>query len=395
MPVDRPFRLVAVMTHPVQYLAPWFRFIHRERREIDLKVIYVSEPAPAQQGVGFGTEFEWDVPLREGYPNVVLRPPNPSDHFGYDRFLGLDASEVGDAIVASRPDAALINGWHSISLVRAIFTCRRRGIPLLYRGDSNLSGRGRDLAYLPWRLKTRWWLSRFDRYLSVGARSREYLQSFGHRNGKIFDSPHAVDNQLFLSGASSFLTRTGRARARSEWGLSTAADVVLFVGKLEEHKRPLDLVRAASALPNAAILVVGAGPLENECRRLARELGVEAVFPGFLNQSQLGKAYAVADCLAVTSTWETWGLVVNEALATGLPAVVSDRVGCAPDLIEPGSTGAVYPFGDITSLTRALEETLAKTKSRRAMRDACRETVRGYSFEAATEGLSAAIRSLE
>ena len=84
---------------------------------------------------------------------------------------------------------------------------------------------------------------------------------------------------------------------------------------------------------------------------------------GFLNQSQLGEPYALADCLTLPSDFpETWGLVVNEALATGLPCVVSNAVGCAPDLIRDGETGYVYPLDDI----EALAMTLAKVRHRNA-----------------------------
>ena len=91
---------------------------------------------------------------------------------------------------------------------------------------------------------------------------------------------------------------------------------------------------------------------------------MRAWWAGFLNQSQLGEAYAIADCLVLPSDWgETWGLVVNEAMATGLPCVVSDRVGCGPDLVVPGVTGDVVPFGDVPALSAALQK-LRKARDR-------------------------------
>ena len=89
---------------------------------------------------------------------------------------------------------------------------------------------------------------------------------------------------------------------------------------------------------------------------------------GFVNQSELPAVYASADVLVLPSDGqETWGLVVNEAMACGVPAVVSDAVGCGPDLIEPGRTGATFPFGDIAALAAAIEERpVVRPPSRRA-----------------------------
>ena len=381
-------RLTVVMTHPIQYYSPWFRFIASDVSDLELTVLYASEPSPSQQGAQFGTDFVWDIPLREGYRSKVLRPTTADADFGSERFWGVNVSEVGAAIEQSKPDAVLVSGWHSITLVRAILACRRRRIPLLYRGDTHLAGRGWSPL---WRARTRWLLGRFDRYLSVGTRVREYLRSFGVPDTSIHDSPHAVDNEFFAASARPFQVPTQRAKARSELGVSEDAFVVLLVGKLESRKRPEDLLQALPRLAHvgkpAMLLVVGSGPLEPACRELAAELAVAVRWCGFMNQSELGRAYGISDCLALPSA-ETWGLVVNESMATGLPCVVSDRVGCAPDLVENGHTGEVFSFGDPTELARALER--VRTGPSRA--GTCRERVHDFSFEAATKGLLAACR---
>ena len=135
-------------------------------------------------------------------------------------------------------------------------------------------------------------------------------------------------------------------------------------------------------------MIVGSGPLEDQIRAEAARLGVSLKMVGFLNQSQLGEPYALADCLTLPSDFpETWGLVVNEALATGLPCVVSNAVGCAPDLIRDGETGYVYPLDDI----EALAMTLAKVRHRKAeghdWGPACRALVAAYSYDAMTAGV--------
>lgn len=390
--MTRRIRLTVVMTHPIQYYSPWFRFIAAEVDEVQLSVLYVTEPSAEQQGVGFEKPFDWDVPLKEGYQSRVLRPSQECDRFASGNFLALDAPGIGRFIAEQQPDAVLLSGWHALALVRAIFACRRRGIPLLYRGDTHLRGRERGVL---WRYRTRWLLRFFDRFLSVGQRVREHLDRLGVPSRHIFPSPHAVDNEFFASRAAPLLEPRARAAAREEWGIRPDEYVVAFVGKLDENKRPMDLLRAAHVLKRGVrVLVVGTGPLRERSIELASRLEVSADFRGFLNQSELPRAYALSDCLAMPSQSESWGLVVNEAMAVGLPAVVSDGVGCAPDLIQTGETGETFPVGDPEALADRLDKISEEIRSGRSRSNRCRERIAAYSFRAATEGLVSACKSV-
>ncbi len=391
-----PIRLTVVMTHPVQYTAAWFRHIASRHPEIDLTVLYATLPTPEQQGVGFGRALTWDAPLTEGYRNRVVRAARPRGDVGSERFLGVDVPEIAGAIRESRPDVALVPGWHSITLLRAILACRRAGIPVLYRGDTHLGTAPSGLRYGPWAARTWFLLRRFAGYLAVGNRAQTYLRAFGVNPARIFASPHCVDNDFFAGGAAPHGTPEGRAAARASFGLGDREFAIAFVGKLEAKKRPLDLVRAAQRLgPGVRVLIVGAGALEAPARSEAGRLGVAASFVGFLNQSELGRAYAAADCLALPSDWgESWGLVVNEALATGLPAVVSDRVGGAPDLIVPRVTGEVFACGDVTAFAAALGRVWELRRAGHDWAAACRARAAAHSLDRAAEGLVAACRAV-
>ncbi len=305
-------RLVAVATHPVQYFAPWFRHMAKYCPEIDLTVIYAVDPTPEQQGAGFDRAFSWDIPLTKGYQCRTLRRAKPTEDVRCTSFRGLDVPEIADAIREATPDVVLIFGWHSITLLRALFACCRLGIPVLYRGDTYTNSQTGWRRML-WEIRTWMILRLFSGYLCVGKHSREYLRHFGVAETKIFSSPHAVDNEFFCTKASEW--RNGnRVVARRSLGLDPEDFVVLFAGKLDEKKRPVDAIHAVRQLGDgASLLIAGSGPLEERCRREAAANGVRVAWSGFLNQTEMGRAYAAADCLVLPSdSSETWGLVTND-----------------------------------------------------------------------------------
>jgi glycosyltransferase involved in cell wall biosynthesis len=384
-----PIRVTVVMTHPVQYLSPWLRHVAATATSVALEVLYLTRPTPQQQGSGFGVGFAWDEDLLAGYPARVLREARPRDELGSGAFFGVWTPEVVTALAAARPDVVLLNGWHSASQALVLTTAGRRGTPLIYRGDSNLLGRAGALRRPLWEARTRVLLGRFSAYLAVGRHAYAYLSRLGRPTTPVFASPHAVDNERFRLAAEPFQEQAARARLRAELGFGSEERVALFVGKLAAHKRVGDLIAAAARRRATALLIVGDGPLAGAWQAAARRAGVNARFTGFRNQGELGRFYAAADYLVLPSR-ETWGLVVNEALATGLPCLVSDEAGCAPDLVHEGETGAVFRLGDVDALVAAMSRVERLLAERPELARDCRRVVARHSFAAATEGLEAA-----
>jgi len=396
-PPVRPLRITAVLTHPTQYFSPWFRHIAARHPEVALTVLYGAVPSAAQQGEGFGTAFAWDVPLLDGYEATVCGDAEGKP-FGSDRFFGLDVPDIQARIAATHPDVVLIHGWHAVLQVRALRACRRLGLPVLYRGDSTLESGPSGWRRPLWRLKTRVMLRQFDGYLNVGTAAFDYLRAFATPEPLIARSPHAVDNAFFAGEAARRRQDGTRDRLRAELGAAPEDLVVLFAGKLQPKKRPLDAVRAVAAVgegtgARAHLLIAGDGPLAPEVQAEAARLGLRVGLRGFLNQSQMPDAYAAADCLLLPSDGrETWGLVVNEALASGLPCVVTDRVGAGRDLVGGGDGGWVVGVGDIDAMARRLR-TLGQWRLEGVdMAPACRARVAAHDFAAATDGLVAMAR---
>jgi glycosyltransferase involved in cell wall biosynthesis len=389
-------KLAIVTTHPIQYYAPWFRHL---AASMDVEVLYgYRQDARGQAAAGFGVPFEWDLPLLDGYPfrwleNVARQP-------GIDTFGGCDTPELYELLRRERFSACLMLGWNHKCYLQAAAACWRSGLPLLVRGDSQLgTPRGamrRAVKSVPYRLL----LPRCAAHLYVGRRNREYLRHYGVPEAKLFFSPHSVDNAFFAAEAGRARDQDASAALRAEHGIGSDDFVALFVGKLMPLKRADDLVRACGlreTLPSGRRLhavFVGDGPSRDEIEALAQPWSDRIHFAGFVNQKQLPAWYAAADALVLCSNAETWGLVVNEAMACGVPAVVSDAVGCSPDLIEPGRTGYAYPVGDIRALCARLCD--LDRDVARAPRDVARglaEKMREYSYERATAGVRAALEA--
>jgi glycosyltransferase involved in cell wall biosynthesis len=173
------------------------------------------------------------------------------------------------------------------------------------------------------------------------------------------------------------------------------ATVLLFAAKLVDMKRPLDFVRGVCAARTAGAnvhgLIVGDGPLRAAVEDEVRQTTAPCTFAGFLNQQQIGVAFAAADALVLPSDGrETWGLIVNEAMAAGVPAFVSDAAGCAPDLVMNDVTGYVFPCGDVAALGRRLCDFGARDVLAR-LGHAAAAHIRSYSPAAAAEGVVAAV----
>jgi glycosyltransferase involved in cell wall biosynthesis len=183
---------------------------------------------------------------------------------------------------------------------------------------------------------------------------------------------------------------------RQKYKIRDEEQVLLFSGKLIKRKGLKLLLDAAKMLPaelrkNIVVMFMGSGELQNHLEKIAREEPVvKAHFLGFKNQNELSQYYNAADLLVLPSLHsETWGLVVNEALHHGLPCVVSEAVGCAPDLIESGVTGEVFKTGSATDLALAIQRSY-KLIGQPEVRKWCREKVGGYTVDKAAEGIAKA-----
>ena len=396
-----PVRLAVVVSHPVQYFSPWFQHLAAQP-DLQLRVFYLWDfGVTGQQDREFGVQVQWDIPLLDGYDHEFVE--NASRDPGTHHFLGLDNPALVPRVAAWAPRAILVFGYAYLSHVRLLRSRALRNVPILFRGDShNLCRPGGVRPWLARQLRRRL-LARADAFLAVGTANEAYCREVARDPQRVFRAPHFVDNRRFRAAEAT--AQASSAAWRNQHGIGAGSFVIGFVGKLDAKKRPLDLLRAFASLPpgarardgrDAALLFVGDGQLRSRLEQEALRLGLSDVhFAPFHNQSAMPQVYAALDVLVLPSGSETWGLCVNEAMNLGVPAVVSDCVGCGPDLVVEGTTGWVFRHGDTADLQRVLALALDRSPvQREAMAEAARRHVADYSIDAATEGLRRAVRSV-
>ncbi|MBA3486463.1 MAG: glycosyltransferase family 4 protein [Lysobacter sp.] len=388
--------LAVVISHPTQYYSPWFRHISAQG-SVELRVYHLWDfGVETRYDRQFEQAFVWDIPLLDGYWSTLVanRSRDPGTHW----YGGLDNPELVELLVDAQPDAIVLFGYAYLSHLRVIMSPRLARVPLLLRGDSHDLARNSGWRTRASRMARRLLFKRFSGFLAVGCANTEYFRNCGVPRSRIHVVPHCVDNQRFRDAGEEASREA--ADWRAERGIPTTAAVIVFAGKFEMKKRPMDLLAAFLRLEagqersggcDAALLFVGGGALEEELRRMAGDrLGNSVFFAPFQNQTQMPKVYSVGDVFVLPSCGdgETWGLAVNEAMNLGLTCVVSTHVGCGRDLVRHGDTGWIFQAGNVDALTKVLALALDSGPQERARMGAkARQHIDAYSYEVATAAL--------
>lgn len=364
--------LAVLTTHPIQYQVPIWKLL-ASRGRVPLKVYYLSDAGlRAHHDPGFGRQVAWDIDLLGGYDHASAKVRTSAQQ---SSFWWLRLSE--DIAARARDEGATtlwVQGWQVAAYWQAARQAGAQGLELWLRGETNLKSTGRSKLSFAKKLVLSTFLKRFDRFLCIGEANRQFYLSRGINAERLASAPYCVDNAYFAEQAA--VLRLRRAQLRARWAIPPEAFCALFVGKLIPKKRPLDLVAAAARLAGEKpihLLFVGSGELDPAVREgcaaaydagqspaaLGRSMRPAASFAGFLNQSEIAAAYVAADVLVLPSeATETWGLVVNEAMACGLPVIVSDACGCSDDLVVPHRPDLCFPAGDIDALAASLRSVM-------------------------------------
>lgn len=341
-------KLAIVTTHPIQYYAPVFKLL---AAKCNLMVFYTWGETAQNERLDqeFKKVFKWDIPLLDGYPYIFLE--NVAKDKGSHHFKGINNPTIINEIKKFNPDALLVYGWAYQSHLKVLRHFKGK-IQVWFRGDStNLNTNG-WLKALIRKTFLKWVYQHVDIAFYVGSANKAYYEKHGLTNQKLIFAPHAIDNHRFAA-----LPSKGYTDLRKTLNITTKDILVLFAGKLDHKKNPSLLLKAFADIdmPNAHLLFVGNGSLEEELKdRVKNEMIKNVHFISFQNQSQMPIIYQACDIYCLPSVSETWGLAVNEAMAARKAILVSNKVGCAVDLVINGENGFIFKSADLTDLKEKL-----------------------------------------
>lgn len=381
--------LAVVASHVIQYQDPFFRLL-ASHPEIDLTVLFCSaEGAKMYRDVDMGTTLRWDLELLSGYRYRFLR--NLGHGHGFSRLVN---PGLMPAIVRGRFDAVLfMTGWAWCSAWIGFAACRLARVPFLLYGDSSFlpeggSARARIRAGV---LRSLFRMT--SGFMISGKLNADYYRHYGADPQRFFPLPWAIDNDRFVEG--SRFAPGEREALRARYGIAPEELAVVYSGKLIERKDPMTLLRALSRMTHPATAVfLGNGVLREPLERYAREHGVRAVFAGFVNQSELPKHYSMADAFVLPSHFDPRATVVNEAMACGLPVLITDRCGPSADIVRHGENGFVFAPGDDAALATHLDALARDAEMRARMNGRSRAIIATWSYQEGVEGVSDALRAI-
>ena len=379
-------KLAIITSHPIQYYAPWFSYIS-QNTSLDLKVFYLWNFGVAETlDRDFKQAVKWDIPLLEGYDYEFVT--NVSKNPGTKSISGLNNPDLLPKVTKYNPDVVMSIGYNYLSLYHFIFRWNSEKAPLIFRGDSHILK-----PRTSWKENIKQKLisfiySRFAACLYTGKANLNYFTHHGLKPSQLYFAPHAIDNSRFVEAAS-----TAKIEAdywKQELGIPDRDRVILFAGKFNLKKRPLDLLQAykQTTLKNVSLLFVGGGELETELKKQALD-NPNIFFAPFQNQQNMPRTYAIADLFVLPSYGhgETWGLAVNEAMCLSCPIIVSNHVGCGQDLVHEYQNGLIFEAGNIDSLAESLQVAFSNTERLKQWGHKSRKIINNYSYHQTTKGL--------
>lgn len=374
------YKLAIISTHPIQYYAPVFQLL---AKEMELKVFYTAGDESIKKfDPGFKQIVEWDIDLLTGYDTEFLL--NVAKDKGSHHFNGVINPDAIEKIKSYQPDAILIYGWAYASHLKIIRYFKGK-IPVYFRGDSTVLSRKANFKNFLKNQFLYWVYQHINTAFYVGTANKAYFKKYGLKESQLVFAPHAIDNHRFAQD------RTVEAlKLREQLNLREDDILVLFAGKLEHVKNPELLLNAFSNLKknNVHLVFVGNGVLEDGLKFKVKNDNIANVyFMNFQNQTQMPVIYQACDLFCLPSRSETWGLAVNEAMATGKAILVSNKVACHLDLVNE-HTGATFKSEDSIDLTQKL---IALTKDKNTLKNKGKNAlihIQNWSFEQQVKAIS-------
>lgn len=393
--MDKKYKVAFLTSQLIGDQVPIFRKLS-ERDEIDLKVYFCWDIGVSKPGLEkeFNIKIQCDRALLDGYKhkflkNCSLRPSTS--------FFGIINWEIVSELFKNKYDAIIVHGYCRFTDWLAFCSAFLTGTPVFLRGESPLNQelmKSRKKLFIK-KLVLRPLFKKISAFLYFGEENKNFYKYYGVPDKKLFFVPYAIDNDKLIQLAEKLRPEKEKLKKKL-LNNGNVGPVMLSVAKLIEKKHPMDLILAYESLiadnqlpDTTALVFIGDGVLRSELENYVSRQGLKNVyFTGFKNMSELLLFYAIADVFVLPSdVGETWGIVVNEAMCFNLPVVVSNVVGCGPDLVKDKGTGSIFPLGNIEKLASSIKDMILNKRTNRPL-----EVVGQYSYEKDVEGILSAIK---
>jgi glycosyltransferase involved in cell wall biosynthesis len=305
-----------------------------------------------------GVKISWQSDLLSGYRHIFLPE---SAQINNTNFLSVDNPSIIKVLNEFRPQVVQLNGYAQLTLLRALFWCKVHGVPVIMWSDSELLHVRSVMKGIVKQIVLRPLLSCFSAFLTVGENNETYFQNYGIKKKKMFRTPFTIDEKTFLNARER--KNEIRYTIRKELFIPENAFVVFMVGKFIKRKRPGDLIEALKHIyrfersgSDIYAIFAGNGNLMQEIETQSQSIKDKVRFLGFVNVDKLPEYYMMSDALAHLSEVDPHPLTNSEAIISGLPLVISDKIGTVgeTDVARPGKNAIVCPCGDIQAIADAV-----------------------------------------
>jgi len=373
-------KVKVIVSHPIQYHAVLWRKLY-SLDGVDLEVFFCSDHAQeASIDKEFGLAFKWDIPLKRGYSSKTFK--NFGFGNGFFKYINLGLLMK---LLFSKNDLVYFHGVNHFSAYVSFWIVRLKGTSTIIRNIAHLLGQAKQ-GKLKSEIRNLIFGSayRASSYcLYIGSENKNFFKSFKVKEKTLFHAPHVVDNQFFQKRR---LHSSEITKLKERIGVDTNAVVLLFCGKMIPIKQPFKLLDAyanSKLISKSCLLMVGDGSLRLALEKKANEImkndPQKAIkFLGFKNQTELPAIYSLSEILLLPSKRETWGLVVNEAMNFSNAVIVSDHVGCAPELVH-NKAGLVFKNDQVDELKFSIEKLVNDVDQRRKFQEQAFELINGWS----------------
>lgn len=373
-------RRVVVLTEIIApYRIPVFNAL-AARDDVDPHIIFFSETDPSLR--------QWRVYKDEIRFSYEVLPAWRRRLGRYNMLVNLG---VRSALRHAAPAAVVCGGYSYLASWQAALWARQHGVPLILWSESTAQDMRRNHVLVEFMKRFfRSWCSAF---VAAGIASRAYLLALGAPKMLVFIAPDAVDVRLFAEQAENARMKADQIRTEHE----LPPRYFLYVGRLVEEKGVFDLLEAYARLDETrrsriGLVFVGEGPIRANLTQRASKISSGVVkFCGWVHRERISEFYALAAALIFPTHSDTWGLVVNEAMACGLPIVASDAAGCVPDLVHLGENGFSFRSRDIGALVHAMLTVCDQPEFGARMGASSFEIIQAYTPEICAAGLLEAV----